>query len=38
LTENVAFLIDFDSNLMVCNMDSWPYAVVHNFRANGGKM
>jgi hypothetical protein len=30
LTENVAFLIDFDPNLMVCDMDAWPYAVVHN--------
>jgi len=35
LTENVVFLIDFDTNLMVCDMDGWAYAVVNNFRANG---
>jgi hypothetical protein len=31
LTENVAFLIDFDANLMVFDMDGWAYAVVDNF-------
>jgi hypothetical protein len=30
LTENVAFLIDFDPNLMVFDMDGWAYAVVDN--------
>ncbi|MCX5677295.1 MAG: hypothetical protein NTX87_20105 [Planctomycetota bacterium] len=28
-------MIDFDPNLMVCDMDGWPYDDVHNFRANG---
>jgi hypothetical protein len=35
LTENVAFLIDFDPNLMVFNMDAWPYAVVDNSQKRG---
>jgi hypothetical protein len=35
LTENVAFLIDFDPNLMVFNMDEWPYAVVDNSQKPG---
>jgi hypothetical protein len=35
LTENVAFLIDFDTNLMVCNMDAWAYAVVDNSQKRG---
>jgi hypothetical protein len=35
LTENVAFLIDFDSNLMVFNMDAWAYAVVDNSQKPG---
>jgi hypothetical protein len=35
LTENVAFLTDFDPNLMVFNMDAWPYAVVDNSQKRG---
>jgi len=35
LTENVAFLIDFDPNLTVFNMDGWPYAVVDNSQKPG---
>ena len=31
MTENVAFLTDFDPNLTVFDMDEWPYAVVDNF-------
>jgi hypothetical protein len=30
LTENVAFLTDFDPNLMVFDMDGLAYAVVDN--------
>jgi hypothetical protein len=28
-------LIDFDPNLMVFNMDEWPYAVVDNSQKPG---
>jgi hypothetical protein len=35
LTENVAFLTDFDPNLMVFDMDGWPYAVVDNSQKPG---
>jgi hypothetical protein len=35
LTENVAFLIDFDPNLTVFNMDAWAYAVVDNSQKPG---
>jgi hypothetical protein len=35
LTENVAFLIDFDSNLMVFDMDGCAYAVVDNSQKRG---
>jgi len=35
LTENVAFLIDFDPNLMVCDMHSLAYAAVDNLLQKG---
>jgi hypothetical protein len=35
LTENVAFLTDFDPNLMVFDMDGLAYAVVDNSQKRG---
>jgi hypothetical protein len=32
------FLIDFDPNFTVCNMDDCACNDVHNFRANGGEI